>query len=248
MLYFIVPLKSRATSQDWECVSRLCRRTLASLYQQTSRQFHVFLVCNDVPTGLASHPALEVIQGSFPLPGSDKEAQMADKASKLRRGLMSVREKGGGFVMSVDADDVVHKDLAALAAAHPETNGWMIRRGYSYDEGSRWLEWHNDFHLRCGTSHIIRLAPEELPDNLTGPAENCFVLGRGHHQIAAHLAEIGRPLDVVPFPAAIYVKMTGENYTGRHPRNIGLRATVSKALRTRPVTSAIRENFNLKPL
>jgi hypothetical protein len=159
-----------------------------------------------------------------------------------------VREKGGGFVMSVDADDVVHKDLAAFAAAHPETNGWMIRRGYSYSEGSRWVEWHNDFHLRCGTSHIIRLAPEELPEDLTGPAEGCFVLRRGHHLMAAYLAEIGRPLDVVPFPGAIYVKMTGENWTGLHSRKIGLRATVSKILRTRPVTSAIRENFNLKPL
>lgn len=247
MLYFIVPLRSRAASHDWECVSRLCRRTLASLCQQTSRQFYIYLVCNDAPTGLAPHPALEVIQGSFPLPGSNKEAQMADKTSKLRRGLMSVREKGGGFVMSVDADDLVHKDLAALAAAHPEANGWMMRRGYSYSEGSRWLERHNDFHLRCGTSHIIRLAPEELPDDLAGPAENCFVLKRGHHLLAAYLAEIGRPLDVVPFPGAIYVKMTGENWTGPNPKG-GLRATVSKALRTRPVTSAIRENFNLKPL
>lgn len=248
MLYFIVPLKSRSASHDWERVSRLCRRTLASLYRQTSPQFRIFLVCNDVPAGLEPHFALDVIQGSFPLPGSDKQAQIADKASKVRRGLMAVRAQGGGFVMCVDADDLLHKDLAALATAHPETNGWVIRRGYSYAEGARWLEWHNDFHLRCGSSHIIRLAREELPDALTGPAENCFILEQGHHTVAAFLAKIGRPLEVVPFPGAIYVKMTGENNTGPNLTHIGARATISKALRTRPVTSAIREDFNLRPL
>ncbi|MBV8900853.1 MAG: glycosyltransferase family 2 protein [Verrucomicrobia bacterium] len=248
MLYFIVPLKSRAASHDWERVSRLCRRTLASLYQQTSPQFRIFLVCTDVPTGLASHARLEIVQENFPPPAPNKQAQIADKAAKVRRGLIAVRERGGGFVMGVDADDLVHHDLAALTAAQPQTNGWMIRSGYSYSEGSRWLECHNDFHLRCGSSHIIRLAPEELPDDLAGPAENCFVLRHGHHGIAAYLAGIGRPLGVVPFPGAIYVKMTGENNTGPDLSGIGLRATVSKVLRTRPVTPAIRKAFNLKPL
>lgn len=248
MLYFIVPLKGRSASHDWERVSRLCRRTLASLYQQTSPQFRIFLVCTDVPTGLAPHARLEVIQDSFPPPAPNKQAQIADKAAKVRRGLMAVRERGGGYVMGVDADDLVHHDLAALTTAHPQTNGWMIRSGYSYSEGSRWLEWHNDFHLRCGSSHIIRLAREELPDDLAGPAENCFVLRHGHHAIAAYLAGIGRPLGVVPFPGAIYVKMTGENNTGPDLSGIGFRATVSKALRARPVTPAIRKAFNLKPL
>ncbi|MBW0001627.1 MAG: glycosyltransferase family 2 protein [Verrucomicrobia bacterium] len=248
MLYFIVPLKGRAASHDWDRVSRLCRRTLASLDQQTSREFRIFLICTDVPTGLPSHTGLEIIRESFPPPAPNKQAQIADKAAKVRRGLMAVRERGGGFVMGVDADDLVHHDLAALAAAHPQSHGWMIRSGYSYDEGSRWLEWHNDFHLRCGSSHIIRFAREELPEDLAGPAENSFALRHGHHTIAAYLAAIGRPLSVVPFPGAIYVKMTGENNTGPNPKSIGIRATVSKALRTRPVTPAIRKNFNLRPL
>jgi hypothetical protein len=248
MLYFIVPLKGRSASRDWERVSRLCRRTLASLYQQTSPQFRILLVCTDLPAGLTSHAGLEVIQDRFPAPAPNKQAQIADKAAKVRRGLMAVRERGGGFVMGVDADDLVHHGLAALAAAYPQSPGWMIRSGYSYDEGSRWLERHDDFHLRCGTSHIIRLAPEELPDNPAGPAESCFVLRHGHHAIAAYLAGIGRPLGVVPFPGAIYVKMTGENNTGPNLSRLGLRATISKALRTRPVTPGIRKNFNLQPL
>ncbi|HEY0792676.1 MAG TPA: hypothetical protein VGD78_16555 [Chthoniobacterales bacterium] len=248
MLNFIVPLKSPQASNDWKQVSRLCRRTLRSLYRQTSDQFRVFLVCNQPPEGMSMHPNLRIVHGDFPIPAADKQSQIADKARKVRRGLMAVREVGGGFVMGVDADDLVHRALAALVSRHPQSNGWFIPLGYSHDEGSHWLERHADFHLRCGTSNIIRLASAELPEDLDSLRERFFILCHGHHAIAKYLAGTGRPLERLPFPGAIYVKETGENNSGPNLRHLGVRATLSKLMRTRPLTPVVRAAFGLVPL
>ena len=248
MLYFIVPLRSRETSKDWTRVSRLCERTLQSICQQTSDQFRVFLVCRDLPEMDFAHPNLRVLQVDFPVPEAKKEAQMADKARKVRRGLVAVREQGGGFVMGADADDLVHRSLAALVAKNSGSNGWFVRYGYSYNEGSRWLEKHYDFHLHCGTSHIIKLGPDELPPDMESPREKYFVLCHGHHVLAKFMAQSGRALTALPFPGAIYVKDTGENQSGPPLTGIGVRAHLSRLVRLRPLTTRKREMFGIRPL
>jgi hypothetical protein len=248
MLYFIVPLRSRAASKDWDKVSRLCERTLRSICQQTSGQFRVFLVCRDLPEMNFSHPNLRIIREDFPIPETKKHPQMLDKTAKLRRALVAVREEGGGYVMGVDADDLVHRSLAALVEAHPGSNGWFFAQGYSYDEGSQWLERHSDFYLRCGTSNIIRIDPVDLPPDMDSPREKYFYLCNGHHMIVDFLRRKGRPLKALPFPGAVYVKDTGENLTGPSVRGVGVRAHVSRLSRLRPITPRHRAIFGIRQL
>jgi hypothetical protein len=248
MLYFIVPLRSRAASNDWNKVSRLCERTLRSICQQTSEQFRVFLVCRDRPEMNFAHPNLRIIQEDFPIPETKKQPQLADKTRKLRRALVAVREEGGGYVMGVDADDLVHRSLAALVAANSKANGWFFPHGYSYDEGSRWLERHSDFYLRCGTSNITRIDCDDLPPDMDSPREKYFYLCNGHHIIVDFMARQGKPLKVLPFPGAVYVKDTGENWTGPPLKGLGVRAHVSRLSRLRPITPRHRATFGITPL
>jgi hypothetical protein len=42
MLDFIIPLKSRAVSKDWDIVQPLCERSVRSILQRTSDQFRFF--------------------------------------------------------------------------------------------------------------------------------------------------------------------------------------------------------------
>jgi hypothetical protein len=248
MLYFIVPLRSRAASKDWDKVSRLCERTLRSLCQQTSSQFRVFLVCRDRPEMNFVHPNLRIIQENFPIPEANGLPQLVDKARKLRRALIAVRQEGGGFVMGVDADDLVHRALASLVEANPNSDGWFFPYGYSYDEGGQWLERHSDFYLRCGTSNIIRIDPDDLPPDMDSPREKYFFLCNGHHIIVDFLARQGRPLKALPFPGAIYVKDTGENWSGPPLKHLGVRGHVSRLSRMRPITPRQRAIFGIRPL
>jgi hypothetical protein len=248
MLYFIVPLRSRAASKDWNKVSRLCERTLRSLCQQTSRQFRVFLVCRDRPEMNFAHPNLRIIQEDFPIPEANGLPQLVDKTRKLRRALIAVREEGGGFVMGVDADDLVHRALAALVETNPNSDGWFFPYGYSYDEGGQWLEKHSDFYLRCGTSSIIRIDPDDLPPDMDSPREKYFFLCNGHHIIVDFLARQGRPLKALHFPGAIYVKDTGENWSGPPLKHLGVRGHVSRLSRMRPLTPRHRAIFGIRPL
>jgi hypothetical protein len=248
MLYFIVPLRSRAASKDWNKVSRLCERTLRSLCQQTSNRFRVFLVCRDWPEMNFAHPNLRVIQEDFPIPEAKKIPQLVDKTRKLRRALIAVREEGGGHVMGVDADDLVHRSLAALVEANPSSNGWFFPYGYSYDEGGQWLERHNDFFLRCGTSNIIRIDRDDLPPDMDSPREKYFFLCNGHHIIVDFMVRQGRPLQALRFAAAVYVKDTGENWSGPPMKGLGVRAHVSRLSRLRLLTSRHRAIFGIRPL
>jgi hypothetical protein len=248
MLYFIVPLRSRAASKDWNKVSRLCERTLRSICRQTSSKFRVFLVCRDLPEMNFAHPNLRIIQEDFPVPEAQKVPQMGDKIRKLRRALVAVREEGGGHVMGVDADDLVHRSLAALVEANTNSNGWFFPYGYSYDEGGQWLERHSDFYRRCGTSNIIRIGCEDLPRDMDSPREKYFFLCNGHHVIVDFMARHGRPLAALPFPGAIYVKDTGENWSGPPLQGIGFRAHLSRLSRLRPLTPRQRVIFGIRPL
>jgi hypothetical protein len=248
MLYFIVPLRSRAASKDWNKVSRLCERTLRSICQQTSSQFRVFLVCRDRPEMDFAHPNLRIIQEDFPIPEPEKKPQRVDKYKKLRRALIAVREEGGGHVMAVDADDLVHRSLAALVEANPNSDGWFFPHGYSYDEGGQWLEKHFDFYLRCGTSNIIRIGCEDLPADTDSPTEKYFFLCNGHNVIADFMARSGKPLKALSFPGAVYVKDTGENLSGPPLKGSGVRAHVSRLSRLRLLTPRHRAIFGIRPL
>ena len=194
------------------------------------------------------HPNLRIIQEDFPIPEPKKIPQLVDKTRKLRRALIAVREAGGGHVMGVDADDLVHRSLAALVEAHPSSNGWFFPYGYTYEEGSQWLERHNDFYLRCGTWNIIRIDCDDLPSDMDSPRAKYFFLCNGHHVIVDFMARQGRPLKALPFPAAVYVKDTGENWSGPPIRGLGVRAHVSRLSRLRPLTPRQRTIFGIIPL
>jgi methyltransferase family protein len=90
-----------------------------------------------------------------------------------------------------------------------------------------------DFYLRCGTSNIIRIDCDDLPPDMDSPREKYFFLCNGHHIIVDFMAHQGRPLKALPFAAAVYVKDTGENWSGPSLKGLGVRARVSRLSRRR---------------
>jgi hypothetical protein len=249
MLVFVVALQSPQASKDWPRVSRLWERTLRSICAQTCPDFRVFLVCNERPDIAFTHPSLTIIEEDFPLPEPNTPSRMGDKWLKIKRGLAAAREFAPAHVMIMDADDCVHRDLAALSAESPDAQGWAFEVGYMHDEGSRWLHRLKNFDDYCGTSAIVRLESGDFPRTLSEPIDPYFILTHGHGVIGDFLLDRGTPLARPPFIGAIYITATGENDSRIALRNWrGKKMLLKKLLNARPLTHSIRRDFGLYDL
>lgn len=248
MLIFLVALQSPAASKDWSRVSRLCERTLRSICQQTSDAFRVIVACNQRPDIDFTHRALTIVEDDFPLP-QDAPGRMLDKWLKVKRCLVAAHDDGPAHIMITDADDCVHRGLAALVEANPDCHGWNFETGYLHDAGSRTVFILKKFDRYCGTSGIVRLDAQEFPRKMSDPTEDYFVLWNGHGVVGDYLAERGRPLRRLPFIGAIYNSDTGENHTDMCLRRWrSKKMLLKKLLYTRPLTRSMRRDFGLYEL
>jgi hypothetical protein len=248
MLVFLVPLQSPAASKDWRMVSRLAERTLRSVCRQTGDSFRVVLVCNRRPETDFTHPALTIIEEDFPVP-TTREERMVDKSRKINRGAVFARSWAPFHLMLTDADDCVSNRLAGFVDDHPQAQGWYFQTGYLHDQGSPFVFRHQPFHLLCGTSHIIRCQPADLPARPGEPDDDYWLLSHGHPEMAEFLARRGTPLARLPFPGTLYNTATGENYSGIAVRGWrGRRDALRKLFNCRLLTAAVREEFGFYEL
>jgi len=246
MLVFIIPLKSRAVASDWRHTSLLCERTLRSVCAQSTPDFRVLLVANEAPDIRFAHPSLSVITEPFPIPGSDSRSRMRDKGLKLKRGLLACKDLPSFHVMFVDADDCVSNRLAAHANHHPDQMGWFIERGWIHEEESPFLIVRRNFHLYCGTSHILRCRSDDLPEDITTPDEARWITNCGHSEWVSFFKARRTPLAPLPFPGAVYCMGHGENCDGTGIRNIySGRMVLHRLFSTRLITRRIRREFGL---
>jgi hypothetical protein len=223
MLIFIVPVKSREITQSWKLLSRLLERCLKSICNQTSPNFKVIVICNQIPEITFSHPSIHYLEVNFPVPKTipqerekikgyehihslDIANKNADKARKILRGIEYARQFNPSHVMVVDADDCVSCHLVEFVDQHPEEDGWVMRKGYLYREGSRFLYVNQKkFNHVSGTSLLIKydkyLVAFENPD-FYRPSFDEF--------------PDGVDIKPLPFIGALYSMLNGENILMNH--------------------------------
>jgi hypothetical protein len=171
---------------------------------------------------------------------------MHDKWRKVKRGLIAARDLAPAHFMCVDADDCIHRGLAAFADSHPDQAGWFMETGYMHDEGSRWLFRRANFHGTCGSSSIVRCQRDELPASMEDAEDPFPILRFGHTGIREGMIGLGRPLAPLPFIGAVYNTATGENHTSVAVRNWrGKKMLLQKLLQSRLLTRSLREEFGL---
>jgi hypothetical protein len=212
---FGVPLKSKIVSKDWRTVERVFARTLRSLIGQTLPDIKIMVACHDVPdvAELNDH-RVEVIRAEYDEPLYPAEL-MIDKHKK--RELIAARwhALGGGYLMYVDADDLVSSRLAAYVLAQTPCRGFYLKNGYDLNEATNKLNLSPRFYKICGTNCVINWAADELP---AVPFQRRHVLFRdtvavGNAGTRQLFLQRGEPLQAVPFPAAVYVRSHGDNAT-----------------------------------
>lgn len=216
MIYFGIPLRSKAVSKDWEKVSMFFNRTLWSVYNQTDPNFRVIVACHDIPRLNHEYDdRVEFIKVDYPIP-NDREEMMYDKGYKVHTIGMRIRELGGGFTMLVDADDIQSNKIAEYVNAHPDSNGFVAHNGYYYHVGDNFIKKGHKFPN--GSSTIVKYSVEDLPSEYYPEAvasenTNPHIIRKRHGDIPKICAEMGRPLKALPFIASIYVRETGDNHS-----------------------------------
>ncbi len=259
MLVFIIPIKSAKVSSSWELVSNLFERTIKSVCNQTVSDFRVIVVCHERPNIEFEHPNITYIEVDFPIPTWDDNTNHAsreqDKQKKIFTGLINVSQFNPTHVMFVDADDCVSKNLAEFVSQNSQCNGWFMGRGYEYrDESKSILLRRKKFHLKCGTSFIIKY-------DLIVPNQNTQIddIDRNflyHQRIVKILSKKGSPLELLPFEGAVYLTENGTNYTNQKDLHLeALNSNVEKFLFyirrygkflfSRPLTNSIRKEFGI---
>jgi hypothetical protein len=213
--FFSIPLAPKRDERSWRRASALLSDTLASLQQQTDADWRAVIAGHDRPDIAAlSDPRITFIEVDWPQAASHT-AGVTDSGRKREATLQHIRGAGGGYVMMLDADDLVHRNLVAYVRRDMNPYGYIFDKGYQehYPTGSmRALPTRGDippFHRICGSCAVFHFTPEDIgaPDRTDKSLPDR--LGALHVHWEAIAAALDRPLAPVPFHAAIYRFNTG---------------------------------------
>jgi hypothetical protein len=218
MLVFVVPVKSEKITGSWDLLTRLLERCLRSICNQTSPNFKILVVCNEKPNVIFNHSNIHYIEVDFPPPitlpserdniqgyehihSLDIANKNADKAKKILKGIEKAAQFRATHIMVVDADDCVSSRLAQFIDEHPDADGWVMRRGYMYREGSRFIYVNRRrFNHVSGTSLIIKY--ERYPIVFENP---------NFYRPSFDEFPGGADVQPLPFVGALYSMLNGEN-------------------------------------
>jgi hypothetical protein len=211
--FFCIPLLPKSNAGDWGRVCKVFNQTLRSLHNQTNRSFQVLLAAQDMPE-VSPDLDLDIIHlaPSWTVENA-ANAKLRDKRWKRTLLLRAVRERGGGYVMMLDADDLVSNRLVDHVLKDGDPNGYLVETGYAYDWKANLIApipgvWRTAFDNVCGSCSVINFALDDLPPPRAkdrGAVDYLANHLKGHSQWKHVMREAGRPLKPLPFPAAVYV-------------------------------------------
>jgi hypothetical protein len=211
---FVVALKPRSAASDWGRVQDDLRRTIRSA-RAASRGYSsvVVVACHEEPDlGDVAEADVHVRAVPFGRPADAWEGGR-DKARKRRFAAAWLREvmsDGAAYVMFLDADDLVHRELVGKVIGGGQ-GSYLVDRGYFVDVAAGLVHHRRaDFHKACGSSFVCRFERDELPtswEDLSAPFSQFGASPeqRGHQEYDQVAAELGRPPTPFSFPAVAYL-------------------------------------------
>jgi hypothetical protein len=261
MIHFCIPLKSRNASKNWKNTQLLLKWTLRSIQNQTNNDFKVLIAFHDEPELVGSFlNNIVSIQAEYPDPTSVNsnisslaDRKRLDKYYKKRLLMLKVSEFGGGFVMFVDGDDLVHRKLAHFINENQDSNGYYFTKGWEFYTDRKLLKFAPKFNNLCGTSAVIKYLPEDLPnvfsfdgyDRLNILRSNNYPFDFGHPEWPQIFSYLNRPLKPLKFIGAVYMMNTGENLS-ISTSNIGYRRQlIRKIIPPFPIIPKLRRDFSI---
>ncbi len=213
MLAFIVPVRPRATTPDWEDASLHLRQCLHSLLSQTSGEFHIFCISHELPELLPQDSRITYLQVHFPPPSGTTCSALEDVAKKRLLGISSLDSRFSHFML-VDGDDRVSKTLAEFVLKDRASIGWYVGQGYHWSTKKRALSRWINFSDFCGTSIVFPVSARDIILNCENPIRG-MSHEFSHNRVISTLSRNGIVFEPIPFPAVVYVYTARNNLSYR---------------------------------
>jgi hypothetical protein len=214
------------------------------------------VACHDEPDLAGFESFVEIARVPFPPPSDHTLEGGKDKARKRWFAAAQLRLMLDGaecYVMFLDADDLVHRDLPAYIVGRGR-GSYLLERGYMHD-GASGLLWQvrSGFHLICGSSFICAFRADELPRAWDDRSSPFTQFGsrpeqRGHSEYDAVAADLGRPSVRVPFPAVVYLANHSESRWGNRTGNRRQALAARDFVWPRRATRLLRDEFGAPDL
>ncbi len=202
--FFAIPLAPARDRRQWETVSRLLSHTLRSVLGQTDQDLRVVIAGHERPE-IEELQDLRVTFLSSPEP--KLERTMQDRERKRWIAMQHIRSRGGGYVMMLDADDLVHRGLVEFIRRDRHPHGYLVERGFMENVATGALSplpgpRGRPLHQVCGSCAVLHLTPDDIGD---GPGSGSFFDNfHEHRRWKQTAARLGRPLATIPFPSVVY--------------------------------------------
>jgi hypothetical protein len=204
---FAISFIPRAVCDNWEIAQLNLRRTISSIRGMSSTEYRIAIACHDLPDLRDVQGSdIELLAAPFPIE-TDLMRRGADKIRKRRligSWLRDRVDEDGAYVMFLDADDLVHRQLVSHVLGRDNRRSYIAERGYIFDSTTGLLEHRSRrFYTTCGSCFICWFGKGDLPRSFEDA--DClysqFDLHREFKEVAARLGRSSEPL---PFPAVVY--------------------------------------------
>ena len=211
---FAISLVPSELSDDWNLTQVNLRRTIGSIRGSTTKDYHIVVAAHDRPDlGETDCGDVTVLMAPCPIE-RDLMRRGVDKLNKRRLIGSWLRDRlddEGAYVMFLDADDLVHRDLAGYVLRDGNRRSYLVEKGYIFDASTGMLSRKKArFFGTCGSCFICWFSRDELP--LSWDDGHClyshFDLHREFGEVAA---KCGKTADALPFHAVVYFTNHGES-------------------------------------
>ena len=278
-LAFLIPFASRRVKSKWNIACAHLRQTLRSIQNSSSGNYRVVVAGHELPEFDVSFDSrFHFLSLNHPTP-SDRNYTPAlglDKLTKIAAAWNYAKPTWNPkYVMKLDADDLVSSKLIGWLDNANDEAGYLIRHGWAWRSGSRYLLQRTEyFDQICGSCLIIRsdvadktgpfltecegvpadrgissfAASNERSAN-PGSRISTLLLNDACARFAAQFAYLGHRLSTVPFSAVVYRTGNPDSVEGgirqRTRQTQTLRMLAGGIRRTRFITKALRQEFML---
>ncbi|WP_395344618.1 glycosyltransferase family A protein [Ningiella sp. W23] len=252
MLLFTIVVRHPKTSNNYVHVCTLLKRTIRSVCQQQNAEFLLVVACSEKPDFDIDDERVIFKTIDCSIPKTRHEMLMDKSVKRLVAFQEGLRRTKFSYLMMLDADDLVSKNLASfiLSSLPDGASGARLNAGYLLDFNNQRLQKKYGFNHYCGSSLIYNINDVISMLGVSKKAfmalntqaeflEACdnYVMKEmlGDHRHPNHFFKSKkRPLVQIYEPLACWVVNNGENLS---------KTTIGRGART--MNSAMLEEFAL---
>jgi hypothetical protein len=278
-LAFLIPFASRKVKSKWNIACAHLRQTLGSIQNSSSGNYRVVVAGHEPPEfDVGFDSRFHFLSLNHPIPSDHNytPAFILDKLTKIAAAWNYAKPTWNPkYVMKLDADDLVSSKLVGWLDNADDEAGYLIRHGWVWCSGSRYLLQRTEYLDRTtGSCLIIRtdvadktgpfltewegVPSDEASSSLVASNErsanpgsriSTLLLNDTCTQFASQFAYLGHRLSTVPFSAVVYRTSNADSVEGgirlRRSQTQTLRMLAGRIRRTRLITKALRQEFML---